>query len=685
MAKTLVIAEKPSAGADMAKVLHCDQKKPGYLEGDEYIVTWAVGHLVGLKYPEEHDEKYKTWRLEDLPFSFPLSGSLKVLQDTKSQFAVIRQLIQRPDISGIINAGDAGREGYLIQEWIYRLAGNQKPKRVLWASSLTEEALKKAFSHLKDPADFRLLLEEAEARAIGDYNMGINYSRALTLTIGKGKVMLKYGRCQTPLLNMIVQRDAEIEAFHSRSYYNIEITYQEGFKGILLEDERHIADIFDQDVVREYVKKLQHPDPAVVILYKCEEKKRTAPTLYNLAELQKCMGRLYGYTPEETLSIAQSLYEKYKILSYPRTDSRALSMDVFREIKEHIRSCGFGKYKNIVSAILGKEILPDKKYFNDHKVTDHHALIPTIHPDMEGAMRRMSEAEQRVFAAVLQSFLAIFFPPYEHMVTEIVTEKNGLLFSTRGITVKKIGYKAMFQMEEKEDDEEKILPKLQYGQKLPVTDIKRLDKKTKPPMRYTVSSIITVMEQNGVGTSATRAEIIKKLMDNRAPYIRLDGGKYFSTALGRQYISAIPDVLKDIHLTQKFESSLQKISAGQLTKEEFIQQIYDEELAILDYLKECNITVAEPEPSDDQAVRCPKCGKPMRENDKAYSCTGYKEGCDFKIWKTIAGKKITQTMAGQLLTKGKTGKIKGFKKSAGGTFDAYLILKLDGSIGFSFK
>lgn len=685
MSKILVIAEKPSAGADMAKVLQCDQRRAGYMEGDRYIVTWAVGHLVGLKYPEEHDAKYKTWKLEDLPFSFPLAESLKVLPNTKSQFAVVKQLIQREDISEIINAGDAGREGYLIQEWIYRLAGNRKPKKVLWASSLTEEALKKAFANLKDPEEFRLLLEEAEARAAGDYAMGINYSRALTLTIGRKQVMLKYGRCQTPLLNMIVSRDAEIGSFVSKPFYNVEMTYQKGFKGTMVAEDGHTADFFDRDVASSYIERLQNPEPAIVAEYKCTEKQGTAPALYNLAELQKAMGRLYGYTPEDTLATAQVLYEKYKVLSYPRTDSRALSMDVYREIRDHIQSCSFGEFVASVATILENEIAADKKYFNDHKVTDHHALIPTIHPDMQGAFSKMSEQEQRVFSAVLRSFLAIFCPPYEYLLTEIVTEKNGCRFYTKGITVKKLGYKEVFCLEEDTVKEsEQDLPELQEGQLLVASAVKRLDKKTKPPARYTVASIITAMEQNGIGTSATRAEIIKKLMDRRAPYVRLETGKYVSTDLGRQYIAAIPEVLKDIHLTQKFESRLQDIASGRLTKDGFLQKIHDEETKMLEYLKQCDGEIKETEATGKLAALCPKCGKTIRENEKAYGCTGYKDGCDFKIWKTIAGKKITPAMADQLLTKGKTGKIKGFKKTTGGTFDAYLVLQ-DGKVSFSFK
>ncbi len=384
MSKILVIAEKPSAGADIAKVLGCTDKKQGYIEGDKYIVTWAIGHLVGLKYPEEHNENLKKWSLDPLPFNFPIKESLKILPDTSKQFTVIKNLIQRNDVSELVNAGDAGREGYLIQEWIYRLAGNKKPKKVLWASSLTDEAIKKAFENLKEPVEFNSLLDEAEARAIGDFNFGINYSRALTLTLGDGNVMLKYGRCQTPLLNLIVQRDLEIENFISKPYKNIEILLKDTAKATLVDDGLARLDFFDNSEAMKVVDELSTGERKVeVVDYKANEKESTAPMLLNLAALQKQAANMYQYSPDKTLSIAQTLYEKYKVLSYPRTDSRALSNDIYNEIKEHINSCKFGVFEKLVSAIDLTSIKADKKYFNDLKVTDHNDLITKINSNME--------------------------------------------------------------------------------------------------------------------------------------------------------------------------------------------------------------------------------------------------------------------------------------------------------------
>lgn len=686
MGKILVIAEKPSAGADMAKVLNCKQKKAGYIEGEQYIITWALGHLVGIKYPEEHNPRFKQWKVEDLPFHFDLQDSLKILPNTKSQFQVIKQLIKRTDVDLIINAGDAGREGYLIQEWIYRLAGNQKPKKVLWASSLTDEALKKAFANLKDPKDFRLLLEEAEARAMGDYSMGINYTRALTVTIGKQKTVLSYGRCQTPLLHLIVQRDKEIENFISQPYFNIDLHYSKGFKGRLLVEGK-IADIFDSEEAEYLVKKLREDlAPATVTNYSKIDKQRKAPVLYNLAELQKSMGSRYGYSPEETLAIAQSLYEKYKVLSYPRTDSRALSMDLYREIGEHIKSCRWGKYEQYVDRIDISTIQPDKAYFDDVKVTDHHALIPTIHSNMQQAFTEMIESERNVFEAIIRSFLAIFYPPYEYQVTEIITEKAGHNFRSQGTVIKSLGYKEVFNWEEKDDDENReIFPVLDKGNKLDIDAVKIIDKKTKPPARYTVSSIIALMEKNHIGTSATRAEIVKKLMDKRSSFVKLVKGNYYSTQLGRDYIAVLPEELKDIELTAKFESRLKEISAGKITKEAFLKQLRDEELEMIKYLRTCQAEVTVntiPRESPEQSeLRCPKCGKPILENVKSFGCTGYKDGCDFSIWKEKAGKRLTESMVKQLLTKGSTGVLKGFKRKDGTAFASALEL-VDGKVEF---
>ncbi|MCM1159903.1 MAG: DNA topoisomerase III [Roseburia sp.] len=688
MGKILVIAEKPSVGNDIARVLGCTEKKDGYIEGNEYIVTWAIGHLIGLKYPEEHEERFKTWEIKDLPFHFPISESLKVLPDTSRQFNTIKKLIHRNDVDSLINAGDAGREGYLIQEWIYRMAGNNKPVKVLWASSVTDEALKKAFSDLKENREFSSLLDEAEARAEGDHLLGINYSRALTLTKASGTT-LSYGRCQTPLLNLVIQRDLEIENFKPEPYYQVEASYRKGFKGTLISEDKKKLD-FKERIEAEKVLEECAGNEAEVVEYVTEDKSKKPPLLYDLATLQKAMGAAYGFTPDHTLSIAQSLYEKHKILSYPRTDSQYLSNDLYHEIKAHVLSCNFGIFRQFIASIDLDSLKAEKRYFNDLKVTDHHALIPTINPETEHIYSSLAPDEKKVFDAVVISLLAIFYPDYEYSITTIVNKIGNHFFLSKGNTIKKLGFKEIFKLDQEENPEEKedkqLLPVLQVKERIAVDGLKIMDKKTTAPSRYTVSSLISLMEKYKIGTAATRAEIIKKLMNPKRAYLKLEKGKYLSTPLGRAYIKVIPDKLKAPELTMNFEEKLAMINSGQLEKEAFLKEIVTElEENIAVFSKEAGTgEKISAEAGDEGIGNCPICHKPMREGRKNFYCSGYKEGCQFVIWKTISGKTLTRAQLKQLLSKGKTGKIKGFQSRNGKSFEAALYVKEDKSIGFRF-
>ncbi len=689
MGKVLVIAEKPAAGADMAKVLGCTERKDGYIEGKNYIVTWAVGHLIGLKEPQEHDEKYATWNLEDLPLAFDLSESLKVLPDSAKQFKVIKELIARPDVDSLINAGDAGREGYLIQSWIYRMAGNRKPVKVLWASSLTEEALRKAFSNLKNDNEFRSLLQEAEARAEGDYMLGMNYSRLLTLTRAGAGTSLAFGRCQTPLLNLVVTRDQEIENFKSTPYYNLETVYGKGFKGGLVEQNEkgtyERKDITDKASAEELLNSLQRKR-AIVKSYKKDSKSRKAPLLYNLAELQKSMGSKYGYTAEDTLKLAQSLYEKHKILSYPRTDSQYLSMDLYNEILEHLNSCEFGSFKAFIEKIDKSSINADKRFFNDHKVTDHHALIPTIHPNMEGIYRQLTEKERNVFDAVVSSFIAIFYPDYEYDVAEVITEIGGHFFLSKGTTVKKLGFKEVLKIEpgetdENEKEEKQLLPEFAEGDELKVDKINLLNKMTQAPKRYTVSTLISVMEKYNIGTSATRAEIIKKLQNPKRTFMVLEKGKYMSTQLGRDYIRIVPEELKTPELTAQFEEEIGQINQGKLTKKDFLEKwvkkiVKDKEILNND-LSEDKVSF-----TAESMGKCPMCKQgEVVKNPKGFGCSAYQTGCKFQIW----GTNVKEADVKMLLTEGKTKLIKGFVGQSGKPYNAFLQLNEDGTVGKIFE
>lgn len=680
MGKILIVAEKPAAGADIAKVVGSKEKHQGYLEGDQYVVTWAVGHLIGLKHPQEHDEKYKKWSLESLPISFDISESLKVLPDTKYQYAVIKKLIHREDIDLLINAGDAGREGYLIQEWIYRMAGCRLPKKVLWASSLTTAGIKAAMANLKDNdlPEFQGILREAEARAEGDYILGFNYSPLLTITRAYGQT-LSYGRCQTPLLNLVAIRDEEINNFKSKPYWSIEVTYSKGFKGILIDEDGKSKRFFEKSDAEESLR--TSGGQGKVIHYEKQGKKEKAPLLYNLAKLQQDMGRKYSFSPDRTLEIAQTLYEKYKILSYPRTDSQYLSMDVYDEITEHLKCCRFGKFAELIDRIDFGSMIADKSYFNDLKVTDHHALIPTIHSNMETAYNSLSEDERRVFDAVVISLIAVFYPEYSYDATKIIVEIGGNKFKSSGTTIRKLGYRALFKNqspnEKSKDNELQILPEIQKGTVLSVDTGEMTEKKTVPPKKYNDETIVKVMEKYNIGTSATRAEIIKKLQNPKRQFLVREKGKYSVTELGKEYIRAVPEELKAPELTQRFEENLQKVNAGTLNKDEFLNGLLE------DIKRNINKFTSNPIP-DDQKIgyavmkerkskarlgKCPKCGADVVSGQYGASCTGK---CGMMFGK-IRGKAITEEQVAALLA-GQKVYVSGLKKKDGsGTYSAYFI------------
>lgn len=684
MGKILVVAEKPSVGKELAKILNCTQSKNGYIEGEQYIVTWAVGHLIGLKEPHEHDERYKKWNLSDLPFCFEIGDSLKVLPASASQFKVVKQLIQRSDIEYIINAGDAGREGYLIQKWIYRMAGNKKPEKVLWADDATEKTIRRCMSELKDDKDFRNMLQEAEARAEGDYLIGINYTRALTLNLaGKGTV-LSFGRCQTPLLNLIVKRDTEIVHFKPVPFFNVVARIEnvanskEEMNVVLLAEDGKTQNFLNRAEAERVISDLKQSPGGKIIQCIAEEKSEKAPLLHDLSSLQQKMGAKYKYPPDKTLEICQALYEKHKILSYPRTDSKYLTTSLYDEIAEHIKSCGFGKFEEWTGKIDFSSIKPDKSYFNDHKVTDHHALIPTINPDMETIYEKLSEEERNVFDEVAVRLLQIFLPEYKYRTTNIqfMTGVFEYCFGTSGTMVVQLGYKEAGQMllndKVKADDE---IPEVVEGNEYKIREAQVQDKKTSPPKAYTISTILKDMEKYNIGTSATRADIIKKLMADNRQYITLQNGKYHSTDIGRAYITIIPDRLKEIEFTQNFEKELQEVREGRKTKSEFLNVLLEQTRADITYFEQLGQEKQENGAgealqrvgSDDIYGQCPHCKADVKKGKYGFYCT---RKCGMNL-NSFFGRVYTENQIRKLLE----GKKILMKDLVGknGTYDAYLV------------
>ena len=680
--KKLIVAEKPAAGKDIAKVVGASAEFPGYMEGDNYVVTWAIGHLIGLKTPDEHDESLKSWSLESLPMVFPLEDSLKVLEGVRGQFNTVKKLIRRSDIDYLINAGDAGREGYLIQEWLYRMAGCKLTKKVLWASSLTTSGIKSALSNLHDnnEPEFQGILREAESRAEGDYFLGMNYSRLLTLTRATNNQVLSYGRCQTPLLRIIAKRDHDIETFCPKPFWTMDVVYTDGFKGVLIDEDGKAKKFEDKQQVENIKRNISSAD-GHVMKYEISEKQEKAPLLYNLAKLQQKMGKIYGYSPDKTLNIAQSLYESKKLLSYPRTDSQYLSMDVYEEISKHIMSFNFGKFKEYISNINLSNINADKRYFNDLKVTDHHALIPTINESAEEIYNELSQDEKNVMDAVVLSLIAIFYPEYRYDATSIIVDINGNCFKSTGTTIKDLGYKKILtsdkkMSESKDTPEAQVLPQLSEGDVLKVNSFIINDKMTTPPKKYTDETIIKAMEKYGIGTSATRAEILNKLqLENRKFVERSKDGKYTATDLGKKYISVVPKNLKALELTQNFEAALSKINEGMLSKEEFMNTLVSE------FERNKKLLLSEPI-SEEQKIgfekptkiilgKCPNCGADVVSGKYGARCN---ENCGMNL-SHYFGKTLSDECVKCFLN-GKKVLIKGLVSTKSQkTYDAYFVLK----------
>lgn len=686
MSKILVIAEKPSAGKDIARVLGVTSAQNGYMENEEYVITWARGHLVGLKDPEETDPKYQKWKVEDLPL--PYDNGLKVIDGAAGQFKIIKSLIQRKDISYLINAGDAGREGLLIQSWIYRMCGNTHPVKILWASSLTDDAIKAAMSHLHDEkeAEFVNLLREAETRAVADQVYGYNYTRVLTCLYSASGV-LSYGRCQTPLLNLIYKRDLEIENFKSVPYWTLEAEFDGSFRANEIDEggkgdaRRYQEEAAAKESYNSCGRK------GVVKVCKREQKQQKAPALFNLAEIQGTMGKKYGLKPDETLEIAQKLYETHKILSYPRTDSRYLSTDLYGEIADHLKSCSFGKFQKYIDQIDFSAYQMDKAYFNNNKVSDHHALIPTINNRTEEIYSKLSDLEKHFFDEIVVSLLSIFYPPYQYESTEILIEVSDKTFQANGSIINAPGYKEVLDLlgsdDKQKNDAQQPLPELVEGQALEITGLELKEGKTKPPSKYHPGNIVKLMNKYKIGTSATSANIIQTL--EKRKFIVLDSKKkYTTTELGRSFIQLVPEILKSQELTIEFESKLSEVNAGVVTREQFIQDIIDQIRVNIDQFKK---NAPEKKMRQEESIGvCPVCGREMNESGKSWYCSGYSDEpkCSFTIWKKICNKNITATAAKALLASGKTELIKGFKSSQGREFSAYLVLKEDHTVGLEF-
>lgn len=578
MAKSLVLAEKPSVARDIARVLKCNKSGNGYLEGNQYIVTWALGHLVTLADPEHYDVKYKTWKLEDLPM-LPNEMKLMVIKQTAKQFNNVKTQLHRKDVGEIIIATDAGREGELVARWIIEKAKVRKPIKRLWISSVTDKAIKEGFKNLKPGKLYENLYASAVARSEADWYIGLNATRALTT---KYNAQLNCGRVQTPTLAIIAAREEEIKNFVPKEYYGIQAI---GDKVTLTwKDASGNTRSFHKEKIESIIQKVRGKN-AVVTAVEKKMKKSYAPALYDLTELQRDANKLFGFSAKETLNIMQRLYEHHKVLTYPRTDSRYLSSDIVSTIPERLKACGVGEYRQLANEILKKPIKANKAFVDDAKVSDHHAIIPT---EQVPNLSKFTDKERKIYDLVVKRFMAVLLPPSEYVQLTIHAKIGDETFIAKGKNILNAGWKKVFASDVSEEDDEdvreQVLPPIEKGDTLSITGIQMTEGKTKPPARFTEATLLSAMENptkylesnnrklaetlkstGGLGTVATRADIIEKLFNSFM--IEKRGGKeIYLTSKGRQLLDLVPEDLKSPALTAEWEMKLEQIAKGKLKK-----------------------------------------------------------------------------------------------------------------------
>ena len=619
MSKALVLAEKPSVARDIARVLGAKRSADGFIEGDKYVITWALGHLVTLADPDAYDEKYKAWRLEDLPM-LPEKMKLVVIKQTSKQYRTVSKLMGRADIDRLIIATDAGREGELVARWIMMKAHFKKPAFRLWISSQTDRAIKEGFSKLRPAKEYDNLYFSAQARAEADWLVGLNVTRALTCRFN---AQLSAGRVQTPTLALIVKREEEILAFKPKDYYTLQALFK-GFSATF-RDSKNNTRFSDRAFVEGIQKSLSGKNAVVSKLEKAA-KKQAPPAAYDLTELQRDANKKFGYSAKQTLSLMQSLYERHKVLTYPRTDSRYITDDIVATIPERLRAVAQGPYQKAAMTLYRKP-LSTKYIVNNAKVTDHHAIIPTEQP---ANFSKLTFDERNIYDLVVKRFLAVLSDPCEYDEVKVTLDIGGKSFYAKGKVIKKDGWKEIYGSATDEEDEDaeiksQKLPELKQGMTLPVLNTKIVTGKTRPPARYTEATLLSAMENpskqiadkklkaiiettSGLGTPATRADIIEKLFDNFS--IERVGKEIHPTAKGKQLIRIVPPDLKSAELTAQWEQQLQNISKGTGSMKKFIGEMRDYSTKLVSMVIASNAQY-----THDNATKekCPVCGKYLLE------------------------------------------------------------------------
>ncbi len=615
MKKILVLAEKPSVGKDLARVLECRQNGSGCMIGERYIVTWALGHLVTLAEPEAYSNQYKKWNLEDLPM-LPEKMKLVVIGQTAKQFRIVADLMKRPDISSLIIATDSGREGELVARWIMEKAGFRKPAQRLWISSQTDKAIREGFANLKPAKAYDNLYRSAQARAQADWLVGINVTRALTC---KYNAQLSAGRVQTPTLSLIVDRENEIKRFVPKNFWTVQADF--GSNRAFFRDRNGQEQIFDERKASAIAAAITGKT-AIITEINRTSKRQNPPAAYDLTELQRDANKKYAYSAKQTLSIMQSLYERHKILTYPRTDSRYITDDIVPTIPERLQSIAVGAYAPFAQELYRNRSYSTRFLVNNAKVTDHHAIIPT---EQAVDLSALTSEERNVYDLVVRRFLAVLSPPYEYDNVKIKYDAEGFQFYTGGQLARNAGWKKIYGNYYLDDDNNKdefeFTADIHQGCHVKIMAPKVKPGKTSPPPRYTTATLLTAMEHpgkqvddktlrdvlettSGLGTPATRADIIEKLFD--AFYVELHGKEICPTSKGMQLAELVPEDLKSAVLTARWEQQLDKISKGESIDSHFISGMrkYASKLV-------ANVIASDATYVHDNITRekCPNCGK----------------------------------------------------------------------------
>lgn len=608
MAKSVVLAEKPSVARDIARVLNCSKKGNGYLEGSKYIVTWALGHLVTLQDPEKYDTKYQKWELNDLPM-LPAPLKLTHIPKTTKQFKAVQSQLKRKDVDEIIIATDAGREGELVARWILDYAKVNKPVKRLWISSVTDKAIANGFKNLQPGGKYVNLYQAAAARSEADWYVGLNATRALTT---KHNAQLNCGRVQTPTLAIIQARDETIKNFKPKTFYGLDVvTDKLTFKWT---DGKGYS-TFDENQIDKVSQKLNAASLIVKDVQK-KKKKQFAPGLYDLTELQRDANKIFGMSAKETLQTMQALYERHKVLTYPRTDSKFISEDIVDTLKERVEVSGIGQFSKVAARVLRAPLKTNSSFVNDSKVSDHHAIIPTESPVF---LADFTEREKRIYELVVQRFMSVLLPPYEYEVTTVTAEINGEQLEAKYNRVLNQGFKIVYK-EESSD----ITTDVKQGDKLTVNKIRKTTGETTPPARFTEASLLqamenpakyfqmdkehkkTLAESGGLGTVATRADIIDKLFNTF--YLEKNGQAIKLTSKGRQLLDLAPEILKSPVTTAQWETQLEQIEKGKMNRRKFIEDMKEHTKEIVREIK-----ASEKKFKHDNLTGrdCPECGKPL--------------------------------------------------------------------------